>query len=404
MKTKNTPNFTAWNMRSIIILLLLSAGINHSCFAQWMSVNSNTSNHLYGVFFQSNEVGYVVGAQGTILKTTDAGNNWSPLNSGVTTDLKGIWFTNETTGYVVGGGGVILKTTDAGALWTPRASGSAGEFTSVQFVNSDNGFVAGIGIYKTLDSAFSWTASPGNTNYYTSLCFVNDSVGFVLELFGKILRTTDRGNTWTNVSPIMGGDPVYDIYFPSETVGYVVGRFGRMMKTTDGGNTWVLSFCPSRDDLNAVHFLDDQVGYAAGVKSIISTILKTTDGGATWTFENANITVNLNALCFTPDQTGFAIGKSGIILKKAGSGVGIADTGFPGAKIYPNPAESMLRIELAGSTNATLEIINLAGEVLNRVLLQKRDNSVNVEYLPSGTYVLKVIAPEGVCYKKLIKV
>jgi photosystem II stability/assembly factor-like uncharacterized protein len=404
MKTKKISVFSTMIIRSIIIFLLVSSCFVNSCCAQWMSVNSNTSNHLYGVFFQSNEVGYVVGAQGTILKTTDAGNNWSLLNSGVTSDLKGIWFTNETTGYIVGTGGVILKTTDAGALWTPRASGTASELTSIQFVNADSGFVAGIGIYKTVDSAFSWAASPGNTNYYTSLCFVNDSVGFVLEIFGKILRTTDRGNTWINVSPIMGGDPVYDIYFPSESVGYVVGRFGQMMKTIDGGNTWVLSFCPSPDDLNAVHFLDDQVGYAAGVKSIVSTILKTTDGGATWTFENANITVNLNALCFTPDQTGFAIGKSGIILKKAGSGVGIADSDSPGAKIYPNPAKSLLKIELSGSANATLEIYNLAGELLNRILLLKQENSVSIEYLPAGTFILKVIAPEGVCYKKLIKV
>jgi photosystem II stability/assembly factor-like uncharacterized protein len=64
-----------------------------------------------------------VGANGTIVKTTDGGNNWNLINIGITTDLNSIYF-NQGIGYIVGSGGVIFKTTDNGNSWQNENSGT----------------------------------------------------------------------------------------------------------------------------------------------------------------------------------------------------------------------------------------------------------------------------------------
>jgi len=46
--------------------------------------------------------GAAVGADGTILKTTDGGNDWRPQTSDTTNNLNGVSFTDVNTGTVVG--------------------------------------------------------------------------------------------------------------------------------------------------------------------------------------------------------------------------------------------------------------------------------------------------------------
>ena len=62
--------------------------------------------------------GIVVGEQGTILRTTDGGQNWISQSSGTYTYLYGVAFTDINNGTVVGLNGTILNTTDGGQNWT----------------------------------------------------------------------------------------------------------------------------------------------------------------------------------------------------------------------------------------------------------------------------------------------
>jgi photosystem II stability/assembly factor-like uncharacterized protein len=54
--------------------------------------------------------GYVVGRNGTILRTDDGGLNWVAEVSGTGRHLRGVHFpVHECTGYAVGDNGTILK-------------------------------------------------------------------------------------------------------------------------------------------------------------------------------------------------------------------------------------------------------------------------------------------------------
>ena len=76
---------------------------------------SGTTSTLLGVSFTDTNNGTAVGEFGTILRTTDGGNNWAPQVSGTVEDLWGVSFTDANNGTAVGFDfntvtGLILRT------------------------------------------------------------------------------------------------------------------------------------------------------------------------------------------------------------------------------------------------------------------------------------------------------
>ena len=81
---------------------------------------------------------------------------------------------------------------------------------------------------------------------------------------------------------------LFDISFPpgQSDIGYAVGMDGTydgdgvILKTTDAGDTWIEISTGTIPGLEAVCFTDVNTGYAAGWQNYF---IKTTDGGVTWT-------------------------------------------------------------------------------------------------------------------------
>ncbi len=69
---------------------------------------------LVAVSFVNANTGWVLGANGTILRSTDGGASWTRQASGTTNHLYAASFVNTTTGWVLGANGTILNTTTGG--------------------------------------------------------------------------------------------------------------------------------------------------------------------------------------------------------------------------------------------------------------------------------------------------
>jgi hypothetical protein len=69
-----------------------------------------------GIFFSNKDNGTVVGYNGTIMRTTNGGENWVVQISGSGTMLTDVSFTDINTGTVVGNYGTILKTINGGII------------------------------------------------------------------------------------------------------------------------------------------------------------------------------------------------------------------------------------------------------------------------------------------------
>lgn len=69
-------------------------------------------------------------------------------------------------------------------------------------------------------------------------------------------------------------------------------------------------------------------------------------------------------------------------------------------KLYPNPATDELNVEIAEEGNATVYILNAAGQVVKTTLLGA---TINVSNLAKGVYTVRVVANDGVYVNQFIK-
>ena len=106
-----------------------------------------------------------------------------------------------------------------------------------------------------------------------------------------------------------------DMYFPSENTGYIVGYDGLVLKTTDGASSWQQLSTGSTLNLLTVHFVNEKIGYVAGIgrtnsfgeeNGIGAPFFKTTDGGNSWD-RNYLMDFYFHDLYFFSEEKGIAI-------------------------------------------------------------------------------------------------
>src|SRR5258705_3755517 len=114
--------------------------------AQWRWQNPlPQGNNLRGASVVNATTGTLVGDYGTIVRTTDGGNNWTIQSSGTTQTLWAVSFTDSSHGTAVGEVGTILKTTDGGGHWMTQPSGTVLNLRAVSFSDGNNGTAVGDG-------------------------------------------------------------------------------------------------------------------------------------------------------------------------------------------------------------------------------------------------------------------
>jgi photosystem II stability/assembly factor-like uncharacterized protein len=297
--------------------------------ATWTPQTSGTTGTFWAVSFASAMTGNIVGSGGTILRTVDGGANWTPQVSGTTADLLDVSFTDAENGTAVGDNGTILRTVDGGTNWIPQGTGIDAYLTAVDFSDSLMGVTIGsrtpgdfsLGIMlRTTDGGTTWIQNWARYNVvHSDVDLVDSSTGYIIGS-GELLKTTDGGDSWTD---LLDGSPlgvVISISFTNGLVGTAVGYGGEIMQTTDGGNSWISR--RRADDsvynISSVCFINSSTGVAiAGQK-----ILRTIDGGWTWTIqEEASGFVSLLDVAFADELNGSAVGINGGIATTTDGGI-----------------------------------------------------------------------------------
>jgi photosystem II stability/assembly factor-like uncharacterized protein len=144
---------------------------------------------------------------------------------------------------------------------------------------------------------FSWELTPtGSTARLRGLSVVSSSVVWASGA-GTVLRTTDGGATWQDVTPPDTADLAFrdvEAFGPEEAVILAIG-FGeasRVYRTADGGETWSLTFL--NDDPDAFYdcmaFFDKHRGLAlSDPVDGFFRIIATSNGGRTWRVVDADM-------------------------------------------------------------------------------------------------------------------
>jgi photosystem II stability/assembly factor-like uncharacterized protein len=189
--------------------------------------------------------------------------------------------------------------------WTamPWPSASGG-FEDVYFVDENRGWLADVGgsILRTTDGGANWE------RVYVASGIFPQAVGFATPDIGwlgnvnfsnlppeaPLYETLDGGESWHDVSaridgPVAAG--LSGIFVLDRDNIFAVGRFmgpAFFMRSNDGGATWKSSdLAPLANGLVDVHFFDRSNGIAVGGvgenPGVFQTVvLRTEDGGASW--------------------------------------------------------------------------------------------------------------------------
>jgi len=85
----------------------------------WIDVPSGVQVDLFDVTFANARVGWVVGHEGTVLRTTDGGSNWSRVSNPTSEDLVRVSALGDQKAQVMSRSGKAYVTNDAGKSWKP---------------------------------------------------------------------------------------------------------------------------------------------------------------------------------------------------------------------------------------------------------------------------------------------
>ena len=306
---------------------------------RWDRQESGVSDDLRDVMFVSSLVGYAVGEQSTILKTTDGGWTWTRLGERRErgSDFRWVHFVNENEGWVQAGDS-LLTTRDGGQTWQPATPPNAGARYGANWnvgstrlqVHTTGPAVSTQALSRSDDFGRTWTTLNPRLphNDFGNIVFVDPSNGFLArstaigasQLSEVLFATSDGGQT-LGPRPATGGqvgqNPVFA--FLSPTTGWASGTDGTtILATTDGGTTWErqstgLGSANRHTDLQ---FFDVALGHLLS-NYTANTVLRTSDGGWTWRVLGTSAQLGLpgaaNAMWFTDADHGWVVSSGGSI-------------------------------------------------------------------------------------------
>lgn len=307
----------------------------------WTTIAAiGTGPRLWDVESWSTATSVYGGETGGLALTTSGGANWTSLQSGGTGPTHGLDAVGPLHAWAANDGGEVLYTVNGGRQWervVVTGFDNYGRVEDVDFFDVSLGwavgrhefFGGGVGrIVRSSDGGRSWEVQHTVPGAYMEGIEVLDAqtvlaLGQITLGPRFILRTTNGGQSWNDVSPSQA--VFMDTDFVDASTGWVVG--GRIYKSTNGGQSWVEQFTPD-ELLYSVSFGDALRGWAVGWGP---TLLRTTDGGQSWTPQSANAPTNVlfAVEALGPDLAWIA-GGDGFVARTTDGGLSWQPESLPG--------------------------------------------------------------------------
>lgn len=282
----------------------------------WQVLQNGYNSVLKNVIYSDASTCWAVGYNG-LIKTADKGETWTSKLEGY--GLFDIYFLNSNIGWTVGLNGTIFRTTNGGNDWVKLNNDFNFHFEKVFFADENNGYMIGKNYFlKTTDGGVSWTSEQPTEHILQTMFFLNKDLGWIAGNEGVILKTTDAGSTW-NYQQMNG--TVYgmltSLYFIDENTGWASGsgldiKGGVILKTTDGGSNWALQHNGYYRFIYSVFFSNSSSGWAVGDEGIM---FSTHNGGSDWELQGSGTFADLYAVNIESLQNGMSVGSDGTILK-----------------------------------------------------------------------------------------
>lgn len=262
----------------------------------------------------------VVGERGHILISSDHGGTWTQSEVPTRATLTGVFFHDEKLGWAVGHDAVILRTTDGGASWerVHWAPEEESPFLDVWFADATTGYAIGAygSFYVTRDGGDSWSFEP-ISDYDYHLNAIESAGGgllYVAAEAGFAYRSDDRGETWTELEPPYVGSFFGVLSLADKSV-LLFGLRGHLYRSEDAGETWELIETGTTAMLNSGLQLEDGTVVVAGLGGVV---LISTDGGVSFELHRQEDRSGIQKILDAGGGRLLLVGESGIRMSSLG--------------------------------------------------------------------------------------
>lgn len=235
-------------------------------------------DHLYGLAIAQEKNVWVVGSDGKILHTDEAGAgwHWTAQKAGVETNLQAVAAWDKQHAVAVGNNGLALVSADGGASWVNVEAPKSAVANKLVRVRAEA-----------------------------------EGLGYAIGEYNAILKTTDYGKTWARLTPEKDV-----VWYGFDIMGkkvLVAGEFGRIMLSPDEGASWQEIQTPTKAHLTGVAFRSEQEAVLVGLNG---TLLRTSDGGKNWQIVSAGIDEHIYDLIWDGARY-VACGDRGLLITSA---------------------------------------------------------------------------------------
>jgi photosystem II stability/assembly factor-like uncharacterized protein len=258
--------------------------------------------------------------------------------------------------WIGGDGGYVFYTND-GEHWRQTKIEKNPPVTDIYFQDDEGYLLAGTTLYRSDDDGARWRPvhtfplKNGAVPALYRMAFGGKNsacvVGVYIKKQGKqqsaagslVVCTNNGGETWV-AREVKGNEELLHVDFLDDQNGWAVGVRGAIHRTRDGGITWERMPCPnsrpaphppaspqpcppSSPTLFHVEFITPKHGWVVGAGA---SIFYTNDGGFSWQPRNAPAsiprkTTNLLSVKFIDPEHGWIVGSNGTILYTKDGGV-----------------------------------------------------------------------------------
>jgi len=311
--------------------------------SQWVIRDGGTIERLNDVVMLDSSTAIVVGDEGSILKTKDAGITWKntapPINCAPGENCIMRWnsvaFYDSLNG-IVAGESALLITSNEGEDWQFLNSPSANNFISIGnvglydiYIGDDSG-----NIYNSLDTGKTWTSEHiADLPIRSIYTYPGPTVGGSLVLYAltpySLFAKSFYDSSWHEWGPLgyfygLGGGASKG-GFSDDGTEYIVGTEGDfvaqsiIIRLRPPDSHWY-SVGPANEfgELYGLSIPSSSVIYTCGSNG---KILKSINDGDGWASQKTPTSQVLHSINFFDNERGFAVGDSGTILYTSNGGI-----------------------------------------------------------------------------------
>lgn len=277
------------------------------------------------IFFNDSQTGWAIADTGEIIATYDGGENWVEQNS-TNYQIWGFDFADQNHGVAccrIKGG--IMYTDDGGTNWiyevVPHDLVNPMWLWTVSYPDVNSILTAGeYGLIFRRIEGVGWEMLSSHMiiKGQRGICQTPPGNIWVCGLYNKVMHSADDGSTWVFQTVPSRVVRLSDICFLDSNIGYACGlaeeNQGVVIRTSNGGNTWedVSPPIPDLEELYSLDFVTSDRGAAVGTKG---EIIRTFDGGNSWVRLNQITSHKLLKFRFGDADHGWAVGEDGIVLR-----------------------------------------------------------------------------------------